>query len=885
VEFVRELEPVEAPERFEWADANHDGILQPEEQRLIIDQYERIARGPHRVSGALDEMFDWDRNGRIDETETRRAVLMLFRDGLRQAYRWFPEFAWNFLDFEQDEHVSIQEADLAVETAFGGEVPVPRAVEGPLDERLDVDMDGWVIAPEIESYVFGVTRSVASIPEPPVTGPETPAGAEFIYHWTDANRNERIEPGEMADVGTIALRIVQGTEIVSNPLERYFDENDDFLLDEREREEARAQFLEFVPAVRREALLQLASNPEQILNRRPANDIQREMDTDPENNRLEEHEVYTYLDRQFAEIGAEWLRARVGEFLVDPDMVIAKDTQKPAETDTGEVVDDAGAADAADVTDGTATVATTTPAPAARVSPPRTQVDQVGDELSLGVTLRPIYPVLRKYYDTAPFGFVEITNTSENAVTDLEVTLSLDKYIDRERTYDEIESLAAGETKRVDLTLLFNSDVLEITQGDRVDATVTVSYTGAGGAAEETATETMIFYDRNAIRWDDTDKVAAFVTERDEEIRSYARRVIAGARDERNDAVDDAFQDAMVLFIAMVESDLMYFHDPASSYANASTNAVTIDYLQFPRQTLTDYGGDCDDLSVCYNALLESVGRRTAFVTVPGHIMPAVALTMTPSEARSAFVDATDLIFTEDTVWVPVEITYLEGSFYEAWQEGAQKYRQYSSSGQAAIHPTANAWAVYESVASVVDDDIEQPDRSAIASEFASSVQSFVTTQIASRELELLADLEDEPENARLLNRLGVLYARYGLWEKAETQFEAALAAERGIPALLNLGHISFLDSEYRDAVDYYEDALDIQSDHAGALLAAARANFEMENMGDVRDYYEKLRTASPRLAADYSYLDLNSSNETARAQAAEEMKSRVIWEEDEEEQ
>jgi hypothetical protein len=39
----------------------------------------------------------------------------------------------------------------------------------------------------------------------------------------------------------------------------------------------------------------------------------------------------------------------------------------------------------------------------------------------------------------------------------------------------------------------------------------------------------------------------------------------------------------------------------------------------------------------------------------------------------------------------------------------------------------------------------------------------------------------------------------------------------------------------------------------------------------------------SPRLAADYSYLDLSSSNQTERAQAANDLMDRVIWEESEE--
>jgi len=865
VEFIRELEPIEAPEEYYWADENGDGILQPIEQQLLLDQYIHIARGPHRAEGFLDQLFDWDGNGVIDATEAARATIQVYRDGLRKGYRYFPEFTREYIDLDGSEFVSLAEADLAMRTALDDEIPLPRAIESPLDERLDVDMDGWIIRPEQDSFIFGLTRAVASIPEPPITNPTTPADPAFVFWWADANQNGTLDEPELYDIGTVMLHLVQSTELVTNPFELIYDANRDFVISNREREGARAELLRFVEVGRREDLLLSAVEPERLFGRRPMNEVQRQMDTEPEDGRLEEHEVFAGLEREFTFVAERWLESS-GMGLEPP-------------SSKGRAVDDR---DAGDETDD---AAPTQPSATRAAPQPTVPADQVGEEISIAVTFRPVYPVLRKYYSTAALGSVTITNTSEADISNLEASLSLAKYIDQARSYDKVELLAAGESTTIDLTLLFNSTVLEITEGDRVDATVTVSYSGAAGAAQETATETMIFYDRNAIRWDDTEKVAAFVTARDEEIRSYARRVIASVRDKQNSAVDDALQDAMALFIAMVESDVMYFRDPSSSYASASTNASTIDYLQFPRQTLTDFGGDCDDLSVCYNALLESVGRRTAFITVPGHIMSAVALEMSAPEARSAFLDATDLVFAEDgTVWLPVEITALEGSFYEAWQEGATKYRQYSGSGQARLYPTSSAWATYEPVPSVVDDPVEQPDRSAIESEFAEVLSQFVSVQIASRELQLLADLEESPNDRRLLNRLGVLYAQYGLTEKAQTQFEAIIANERYVPALINLGNIAFLEGEYRTAAEYYEDGLELQPANASALLAATRANYEPENMGDVRTYYEQLRAASPRLAADYSYLDLSSSNETARAQAADMVKDRVIWESGEEE-
>ncbi|MEE8441887.1 MAG: hypothetical protein V3S41_09210, partial [Spirochaetia bacterium] len=699
-----------------------------------------------------------------------------------------------------------------------------------------------------------------SIPGPPLTNPTPPTSAQWAIWWADADESGFLDETEMRDVGVIIQQLVSYTEIASNPIELRYDANGDYMISPEERDAAREELFEFLPPDQRDPLTRVLRAPATLFGQRPSTSLEREMDTDPEDGRLAEHEVFQYLERRFTAIAERWFAGSddVGPQIVD--------------------LPDAGDADSAQA-DEVGTIVTKV------LTRPTTTADQIGDELTIAVMLNPVYPVLRKYYDTAPVGSVTLSNTSTAVLSDLEVTFSLSKYIDQARTYDEIGSLDAGESVSVDLTLLLNSTVLDITQGDRVDATVSVTFTGAGGAAQESTTKTMIFYDRNAIRWDDTRKVAAFVTERDGEVRSYARRVIVGVRDERNDAVDDSLQDAMTLFIARVESDLMYFRDPSSSYASASSSGATIDYLQFPRQTLADYGGDCDDLSVLIDALLESVGRRTAFITTPGHIMPAVALEMSADQARSAFMDPTDLVFDDDgTVWVPVEITALEDSFYEAWQDAAKTYRQYSGSGLAEIIPTATAWRVYESVASVVDDEIDEPDQSVIASEFADALAEFVNTQIATRELQIQANLEDRPGDRRLLNRLGVLYAQYGIWEKAQEQFEAIVETEDYLPALLNLGHIAYLDEEYRTAVNYYEKVLGLQSAHPNALLAAARANHELENYGNVRTYYEQLRVLSPRLAVDYSYLDLSSSNETARAQAASQLKDRVLWEENEEE-
>ena len=63
------------------------------------------------------------------------------------------------------------------------------------------------------------------------------------------------------------------------------------------------------------------------------------------------------------------------------------------------------------------------------------------------------------------------------------------------------------------------------------------------------------------------------------------------------------FEKTRILFDHFVK-EMVYVADPR-------TNA---EYVQFPDETIERKGGDCDDLSVCFSGIAESVGIQTAFV-------------------------------------------------------------------------------------------------------------------------------------------------------------------------------------------------------------------------------------------------------------------------------
>jgi tetratricopeptide (TPR) repeat protein len=259
---------------------------------------------------------------------------------------------------------------------------------------------------------------------------------------------------------------------------------------------------------------------------------------------------------------------------------------------------------------------------------------------------------------------------------------------------------------------------------------------------------------------------------------------------------------------------------------------------------------------------------------------------MSEREAKRTFSRPGDLIVREDgSVWVPVETTMLRDGFLAAWAEGASQWRKHEPEGKARLLPTAEAWQTYEPVAFGVSDyEVDIPLRDEVEEEFGEEFDRFVSREISGREQELLGRLRRRPGDSRLRNRLGVLYARYGRYGKAEAQFRAAVQGRDYVPGLINLGNISFLNKNYAGAREAYSRALDLDGDNETALLGIARVSYAAEDYGAAEDAYSELGALDPELAERFAYLAAGSSGGgTGRASEAGQKHSTVVWEEEEE--
>lgn len=489
-----------------------------------------------------------------------------------------------------------------------------------------------------------------------------------------------------------------------------------------------------------------------------------------------------------------------------------------------------------------------------------------------------IFPVIYKFYDKHPIGSVILRNGEKSKIKDVQVGFFVPQYMESPRIIAVIDEMKPGEEVTVPITALFSNDILKITEKDSVQALVSAEYSIGSAVIEAKRNDSLKIYDRNSINWDDTKKAAAFVSAKDPTILKFSRNVTSEIAKKGSTVVNQNLTDAIALFEALREYGIAYKIDPDSSYAELSKNETATDYLQFPVQTLDYQTGDCDDMSILYSSLLEAVSIESAFITTPGHIYIGFALGLNKAQARHIFSNTENIIFKDDLAWIPVEVTALKDGFLKAWNLGAREWREAEQQGQAGFFPIRQAWAVYEPTWFGSEENTAVvkriPDPRTVVDAYTKSMNQFTQMQISP----LVAKLETQIKkrtSPRLINRLGTIYATYGMYDKAKQEFSRA-AKSNYVPALVNLGNISYVNGKYQDALKLYQKAYKYNPDSTPVLLAVARAQFELEKYPEAQDYYKQAELLDPEAASKFAYIG-GGSNVTGRAADANERKE-VLW-------
>lgn len=284
--------------------------------------------------------------------------------------------------------------------------------------------------------------------------------------------------------------------------------------------------------------------------------------------------------------------------------------------------------------------------------------------------LKHIYPSLAERYSSFPVAVARVANISEEKLT-VKPTMVISG-VNENPIQSPSVSIFPGDTVDINFYTIIPDDYYKANPGisyaDFYLSTVSDDY-------DDKFQMAILVNGKNA--WDGNVHNLKYFIRKDRDFTiGYSKQLLSNYKTEL-DTVRSAlsfFYKAKFIFDEFIKN-MQYISDPRA----------TAEYVQYPKETIDLKGGDCDDLSVCYSALLENVGIETALVDFKSgedirHVNIMFNTKLSPRQAN--LITENDLKYFirkdengNDELWIPIETTTLTG-FEDAWSAAAEKFQR-----------------------------------------------------------------------------------------------------------------------------------------------------------------------------------------------------------------
>ncbi len=230
-----ESSPVESDFQV-WADYNHDGVLEEKEKNDLIFAVQMLIGEPHDIETPLDEFFDKNRDGFIDQPELEMARDILFVQQIQLLFEFYPEIA-SQLDFNNNGHIDDNETvELMDLLIFDRALQEPHQNRMRIDDEIDKNNDQFIDEFEIEQFTRIILESISLLPFGPESTEYRSDGSitNLLEELADLNMNGFLEPEEIMQMEEALSR----PHPVESEADKRLDFNNDNFVDEVEMMEA-----------------------------------------------------------------------------------------------------------------------------------------------------------------------------------------------------------------------------------------------------------------------------------------------------------------------------------------------------------------------------------------------------------------------------------------------------------------------------------------------------------------------------------------------------------------------------------------------------------------------------------------------------------------------
>ncbi|MBI5006457.1 MAG: hypothetical protein HZB95_04955 [Nitrosomonadales bacterium] len=470
------------------------------------------------------------------------------------------------------------------------------------------------------------------------------------------------------------------------------------------------------------------------------------------------------------------------------------------------------------------------------------------------VQLRDVFSNSYKIYERDGIGRIKLTNNTNKSMERLKVTFQLKDFMDFP-TEAKLDKLLPGQSEEIALKAVFNNSILTLTEDSSVQALIEASYFENGKRITFNKTPTVNVYDKHRLTWDERGRFATFVTPKDTPLINLGRSVATQFKETKDEA-----QLAAALFDMLGVYGMTYIQDPSNPYQVSSGKVNTVDYIQFPRETLERKSGDCDDLVAFYSSALESMGISTRVLEVPGHMLMMFSTGIAADE--DGYTMDNMYVIYEDQLWIPVETTLVGNAFIKAWEKGAAAYYKWKDKGLTVLDVHAE-WETYKPASLPASTSRHSEiSRAEIEKKFPSDHMSVLKISSQTKTRRYLNALKKNPSDVESHLQMGIILAKAGDRKEAMKYFDKVLSLQpKNAAAMNNRGNIFMIEDKHAEAQKAYLAATVITPKDAHVWVNLARAYKATNDIKKAKAAFIKAQGIDPKVKEDHRALALELLN------------------------